>query len=620
MNPRAEALVFIKNFLGYDAPACSVITSVIITILLFFYIFSLSSFINPTVWVLIDRVSYYSPFEAYVVNNSIDNQIIGLSTAAWLGLSLRFIPIIRLAVSAVYVVATIICSILGQSTLEILAIISVPLIVSLIILNRIKEKKILIFENSQVMNYFILIGIALGIIAFLISLEPSLNHFYVIPMNNLAHQIFLIFSSLSPVLLILLILCFPVKIISDAIVTKFKISNTTSNDVSLHQNRFKPILKLMLLLLFVGISAVMTVIPHQQIINFDNKDVGVDTHYYVEWTNTLLNSNSTNQILREIFVVIQHGDRPLSLLFFLGIANIVPDANLSYVFDYVPIILGPVLVIVVYVLTRELTSSELAALLSAFVTAISFHNLVGIYAGSYANWLALIAGYLAMLFMFRSLKGGNKWDLCWFAVLTVTLLFTHIYTWTILSMVMGIFLLVMIKLNHYDRKYVIILLIILASTVLLDVVRMAITGSYSGIGYEISPPFGSDLRLGRDQFVTRWSNLIDTTQNYYGSLFGNSMIYGLGLYWLFRTRLRQADTAFLIVFLSIGILPLFLGNWPVQARVFYDIPFQIPAGIALAFIYTKYAKPKGVLVLLSICIWLVAMSIQAVSNFHPFPS
>jgi hypothetical protein len=483
-------------------------------------------------------------------------------------------------------------------------------------LDRIKIKKFLKFESSQVLNYLILIGIVIGIIAFMISLEPLLKSYYVLPVTNLAHQIFLVFGSLSPAILILLILSFPVKIISDAIILKIqKIRNKIKKDISLDENTIKPFLKVIMLLLFMGISSCMALIPHQEAVNFDNKDVGVDTHFYIEWTKTILNSNSTAQITRELFINIQHGDRPLSLLFFVGVAKILPDANLSYVFDHVPIILGPALVIVVYLLTRELTRSELTALLSAFMTSISFHILVGIYAGSYANWMALIVGYLSMMFMLRYLKNKDRKDMYLFAILSVTTLFIHSYTWTILSMSIGIFLLAVLKFNYYSRKNVIILLIILGSTILFDVVRMTVTGSFSGISYGVSPPFG-ELRFGPGQFVTRWSSVIDTTQNYYGSLFGNSIIYALGLFWLLQSKFKDTSTIFLISILSIGIIPLFFGNWIVQSRVFYDIPFQIPAAFAMAHIYKKF---NGVFPLIPIIIWLLAFSIAALSNFHFVP-
>ena len=208
----------------------------------------------------------------------------------------------------------------------------------------------------------------------------------------------------------------------------------------------------------------MVVIPHQDVTNKDNKDVGVDTHFYVEEISALMNTTSINELFNQTFITIQHGDRPFTLLLFLMMAKIIPSDNVSYVFDNVPIILGPALVLAVYFLTRQLTSNDITSLLSGFITAISFQNLVGIYAGSYANWLALIVGYLSIAFLFRSLKRTSKLNVGLFLVLLITLFFTHIYTWSILTIVMGIFLLVLLKTKYYERKNIIILLVVLSSS------------------------------------------------------------------------------------------------------------------------------------------------------------
>ena len=202
------------------------------------------------------------------------------------------------------------------------------------------------------------------------------------------------------------------------------------------------------------LSATMAIIPHQSAINKDNKDVGVDTHYYVEEIAILMNSTSVDDLFNDAFVTIQHGDRPFTLLFFLTVAKFSQSDNLSYVFDNIPIVLGPSLVLVIYFLTRQLTSNDTASLLSAFLTAISFHTLVGIYAGSYANWLALIVGYLSIVFVLRSLKETSRFNVLLFLVLINTALFTHIYTWSILALVIGIFLLVLLKMKYYERKNV----------------------------------------------------------------------------------------------------------------------------------------------------------------------
>ena len=193
----------------------------------------------------------------------------------------------------------------------------------------------------------------------------------------------------------------------------------------------------------------------------------------------------------------------------------------------------------------------------------------------------------------------------------IILLFSHVYTWTILAIVTGLFLAIMLAYNYYSKKSIILLLLVVLSSVVIDTARIAITGNPGGIERDIYT--ARVAKAGLEQFMVRWSNLVDTTQIYFGGLFSNFIILVLGLYWLIYSNLRQPSTILIMIFLSLGIIPLFLGDWVIQTRVLYDIPFQIPAAIALT--YVKKQTNRTV-ILLPICIWLIAVSIKAVSNFY----
>lgn len=595
------------------------IVSALFVLIAFFYVYSFATYFEVNVWDMQDRVSYFSYFATYLINGVVDHLLLSISTAVWLALALNVNLKIKFIIATIYSISAIVLAILNlEAFLATLSILSFPLIITLIMINTLSSKQFLISDRSLVINYMAIIAIGTGILSLTISLQtiyfPTDE---LILLRSIAYEIFLIFTGLSPILLILLVLSLPVKMIIDGSIKSMNTARTkVINYITLARSQTKISKKALLILLFMLMSMTLVIIPHQSVTNRDNKDVGVDTHFYVEEIATLKNTTSFIELLNQTFITIQHGDRPFTLLFFLMIAEVTPSDNLSYVFDNVPLILGPLLVLAVYFLSRELTSNDVASLLSAFITAISFQTLVGIYAGSYANWLALIMGYLSVVFVFRSLKRINKVNVGLFLVLIITVFFTHIYTWSIFSILIGIFLLVLLKMKYYKRRDVILLLIVLSSTVLLDVIRTTSTGVFSSIAYDISPPLGSIVQLGPEQFSTRWTTISDTTLSYLGSLFGNPIIYALVLYWLIRSRLKEVSNIFMVTFLSIGIIPLFFGNWIVQARVFYDIPFQIPAAIALTYLYQRR---NGVLILIAVSIWLITMSIRAVSNFYFIP-
>jgi hypothetical protein len=169
----------------------------------------------------------------------------------------------------------------------------------------------------------------------------------------------------------------------------------------------------------------------------------------------------------------------------------------------------------------------------------------------------------------------------------------------------------MLKLNHYRKKGIVLLLLVVLASVIIDVVRMSIIGSAGGIEKDIE--FAKVTGAGPQQFALRWINLMRTMYSFVGGLFSNIIILSLGLYWLFRSNLREASSIFLIIYLSIGLVPFLLGDYIIQTRVFYDIPFQIPAAIGLAFIRKQVI---GVILVLLIGLWLFDITIMAVTNFY----
>jgi hypothetical protein len=369
------------------------------------------------------------------------------------------------------------------------------------------------------------------------------------------------------------------------------------------------------LLSFVGLSAIMVLIPHQPTVNEDGRDVGVDTHYYVDWIGNLTKSQNPQEFLGQLFTT-QDGDRPLSLLI-LYTAVITVNASPSFTLEIIiPILLSTVLILVTYFLALEITKkNEKVALLAAFLTSISFQTLIGIYAGFYANWFALIISYLSFFFLFKFLKTSRRINLLAYSILLVVVLLSHVYTWTIMVAVSAIFLLVLLRLNYYNKRNIALLLLILGCTVAIDIAKSATTGAAVGIWQDVhvAGSLGGSLQ---ENISTRWDNIV-LTQSKYAGLYGNFIILALGVYWTITCDWRRESNIFLFVFVSIGIAPLFIGNWLIQSRILYDIPFQLPAAVALMQI--RRDMHGSIVPLVAIGVWLVAISLKSVSNFYHVP-
>jgi hypothetical protein len=594
----------IPKVLGQGSHPVLIISSAVLAITIFFYIFTIGSYFHIGISPLENRVNYHHFFATYVIDKYFDHLIISFGIVLWLALSVMGRA--KIVTSAIYGIITIIATLAKIGTLlDIVALISIPIVASFLFYNRFASKKILHTSNLP-LTYLAIIGVVIGFVGTIISSAPLFSiTLKSISIHDYAYEIFSLLSSLSPILVFFLILGSPIKLFIQKWIARIKIKNVVypvSNDL------IKSKTKILYLLLFMLLSLTITLIPHQSTINSDNQQVGSDSSDYVIMINKLMESNNPQEFAHNVFTIIYSKDRSVFSLFLYTIVKIT-HANTSYTADRIPMLLAPVLVLVVFFLTRELTSNDTTSLLASFLTAVSFHTLIGLYSGIYANWFALIIGYLSLVFLIRFLKVANKLNLLVYSVLMMLLVFSHANTWTIFAMFEGLFLVVIYKMNYYNRKNIILILIVVLSSVAIDVVRSSLTGTSGGIASDVALASVS----GTAQLTSLWSNIVDTTQFYSGGQFSNFIIFALGLYWLFRSNWRQVSDIFVLLFLALAVLPLLVGDSVIQSRVLYDIPFQIPAAIGLTYLWRH---TNGILMTIPICIWLFVISIRMVTNFY----
>ncbi|MEW6604824.1 MAG: hypothetical protein AB1351_09090 [Thermoproteota archaeon] len=596
----------IRRTLGFDFPKISVITSALLALIFFFYVFAVAASLKPIVYFFQDRITYYILFDGFIVDKTVNHVIVSLLLSLWATLSVKNSRI-RIATATIFTLLFSLAFILGYDVIfDVISLGAVPVIITIMIVGHYGRIQI----NNRVgltANYVIITGTVLGSMGLILSILPVVVPPEDRPVSrNYMYEIFLLFSLFSPALMLLLLSCIPAKILMDY--AKRTIVQLQSIDI---QNAtVKPQARMILLAAFALLSILLIMIAHSPLVNEDNGTVGVDTGFYVNWINVLDQSKTIDEFLTQAFVIQSNGERPLTLIFILATTKLIEiyTNNLSLAIEYIPVILGPALVIAVYFLTRQLTASDIASILAAFFTAISFHTLIGIYAGFYANWLALIIGYFSFVFLLRFLKQPSRMNFTIYSALMISLIFSHIYTWTVLAIVGGIFLAAMIKLRYYDRKCAFLLLLVILFTVVIDVARVALTSSSSGIERDI---IIAESQAGTEQFNLRWNNLSYSIHTFLGGIFNNFIILLLAAYWLFRSDLRNASTIFLLIFLSIGILPILFGDWVIQTRILYDIPFQIPAAIGLTYLTRRQ---NGAAITVAACLWVVALAIRITSN------
>jgi len=300
---------YIASILGNGTPRLSIITSAALVLISLFYIYTVGSYLKVAIYPLGHRIIYYTFFDVYIINKQADHLIIAAGIVLWLALSLkgkaRFIaPVIYGGIALLAATSN------HDAILDIVTLMSIPIIISFFLYDKFvsKKKKNWILHTHAyrlLVNYLAMIGVITGCIGLISSITPLLaipsDSTYV---RNYTYEIFLLFSSLSPVLMILLIGCLPVKLFIKGFMDGIlKIKNNQIGSTPSNVSCVKPKSKIIYLLLFMLLSVFLALIPHQPSINRDNQQIGVDTDYYVVWTNGLLHSHDYLEFLQQAFVI-----------------------------------------------------------------------------------------------------------------------------------------------------------------------------------------------------------------------------------------------------------------------------------------------------------------------------
>lgn len=574
----------------------SVLSSLCLAVITFFYFFAIGSILQLKIYTFQHRVTYGSSFSTHITTLNIDTIILISITVAWLYLSLKTKS--AKALTMVCFSSLLILLFLNYNTFSFMgAGLTLPFVISLIIIDSLrKNNKFLRYDLKLSVNYVALISVALSLLGIASIIVFLSTEYITVTGEKYPYAIYQeLLSVLTPTIMALLIFCLPVKIILNTLTGKIK--KIKSNKKA--QNEFNivvcklPTRKFMAYISFsIFLGIVVALLPHLAVTNPYHERQGVDTSGYVQWLSVM--QNQTSNWIQIAFKDLSSGDRPLTLII-LYLIKVITKAQPFQVVEYFPVFLTPLLVLVTTFLTRQITTNDRITVIAAFLTAISFQTLAGIYSGFYANWLALIFGYLAFALLIKFLKRPSRLTAASIAVSMSALVLAHVYTWTIIISVAFVLLLVLLLLDYFPRKRILLIYLVLSSSIAVDILKSSWTGS--SMGFEADASLGRK-GLGIGQFSERLKTLADTVQIYYGGIYANIAILGLVFYWLIRCNQRDLASIFLLIFMSSAIVPLFIGDWVLQSRVLYEIPFQMPAAIGLFFIWKANQKLGAIAVIL----------------------
>jgi len=303
---------------------------------------------------------------------------------------------------------------------------------------------------------------------------------------------------------------------------------------------------------------------------------GVDAQFYYSWLSSMSSFG-------EAFGQIAVEPRAPYLILLYAIKLATGWSSLQVVVVG-PSFLAVFYTVAAYFLTKELTSSPLAAGLAALLASTWLHTDVGMFAAIYANWLAISFALLFMYFVSKTIrKGANRFVGSLAIFLAYVTAFSHIWTWAILMIanVLGLAFLFLIMrkekaVDLHVKPYGLILLVSILPMLVLGLAIPGLRQALSGGLYDVV----GGMTVARLSSILLLTKL--TIQEYVGASFAYAwaLVFTiLGAILLAKNNPRAAAivAAWLAVTsVSVGLIDPFY-----QWRVLYLIPFEVYAAIGV---------------------------------------
>ncbi len=345
-------------------------------------------------------------------------------------------------------------------------------------------------------------------------------------------------------------------------------------------------------------SAVLIVYtPYRIDLNPTQIPVGIDTPLYIGWIDQML-TGSIGQAVAYAFGIANHGSRPF-LLILLYVGTFAFGVSSVQIVEYLPIVLAPLLAISSFLLVRAGSKSENTAVLAAFLTTLSFPITVGMWAGYYANWLALIETNLFLASFLITCRSFSKPHYAGVLALSLALLLTHPWTWALVLVLTITFALSMWRTLQFKRL-ITLLVPLLLTNLLVDAAKSYFFGSWGIATYVGVRASGS----GPLQLAGFWQNLVQGLVFTYDGLLSNSVI--LLFAFLGALSLKRSDVfdrlLILWTFLASLVFP-FLASYN-QTRIVYDLPIPVLASIGALLFISRFKSSKTISVLILLLIVL----------------
>jgi len=352
---------------------------------------------------------------------------------------------------------------------------------------------------------------------------------------------------------------------------------------------------LIILLCAITFSFVVALYPYLPSLNVDSHLVGADAQFYKEWLETYGNE-SLPYVITQSFT--EHSDRPLSMLL-LYTAKYASSVDALTIIKLSPSILTSILTLTVYFFMEHAGYSRLTCLLAAFLSLSSFHFSVAMYGFLLANWIALVELYLFMGLYFSSIREKSILKMAMAVLLSISLLFTHSWTW---GMTLGVFFTYLLLTLLFERKSLKsfqLELKFLAVTILVNLAAGILRNYALGLAIaDFETLKFAQSATSTCTFQKFWGDLLYTFFHTMYGFFVNPAALSLAVLGAFIATFNEKQVNRYLISWLIGSCVFFVlgSGWVIKGRILLNLPLPVFEALGLkglSDLIKKFFKENG---------------------------
>jgi hypothetical protein len=394
--------------------------------------------------------------------------------------------------------------------------------------------------------------------------------------SELDASIFHVYAPAYPILILATLYAWLPSVISRAFKGRVRLSIRYSRalgKVANHKSSDNTFIEKFVLAPVLLLSITLPLMPYFPSINPNFKSVSVDIRYYSMWLGNMLTSDCWGAV-EYAFYGMENGNRPLYLLMLYTLISLgIPR---EIVLNFEAVFISPFFTLAIYFTAKHLSGSRLYALLASLAAVLGFNMAVGMMAGFFAAWTALIPFYICVA-LTPSLAGGNLKSLAIVLASSIAMLYIHPWTWSLLMAILTLHL-VFSTLQSFRKENFKLdrcLLAVLIGNAVADIVKTLICPSYGGL-MSSTAVLGYSRAFGLEPLSDLPRNLHRLTVSYVDGLFFNPLHMALALIGILSlSKKGDSLSRLFIIWLAVVSLIFPFSDINLQSHLLFATPFPI---------------------------------------------